>query len=264
MRKLLLASAMFCVSLMAKDLSLEGKIIRTHDAAGGGFGVETKKGVYGLCYLWDNKNIVGQLESLEASGKTVSLSGNQTGRWSLRCESIVFGASETIKKTAQVEKQQQALAQQRQTGEAKVKAENLAKIQKLTGTYTNEDNPHELNDRYRFEVKANDDKSIFVSGYTKEAQRRGSTTQICEIKEPLLFSSSYGYFENKSPYDITKIINERTAEIRARDGLTDIQKAWDIKQMEKEVKRNYSNKVCDSEISFRSLDNSSEVELGRS
>ncbi len=79
---------LFCASLMAKDMTLQGTIVSTHDEAGGGYGIQTKKGVYGLCYLWDNKTMVNQLSGLESSGNSVQITGKQTDKWNLSCDTL--------------------------------------------------------------------------------------------------------------------------------------------------------------------------------
>jgi hypothetical protein len=78
------------VSLFGKEVTLSGNIVSTHDAAGGGYGIQTQKGVYGLCYSWGNDKIVNQLDKLEQSGQVVELSGNETDKWSIDCNSIKF------------------------------------------------------------------------------------------------------------------------------------------------------------------------------
>lgn len=90
MKKILFTSVLLCVSLFGKEVTLSGNIVSTHDAAGGGYGIQTQKGVYGLCYSWGNDKIVNQLDKLEQSGQTVELSGNETDKWSVDCNSIKF------------------------------------------------------------------------------------------------------------------------------------------------------------------------------
>ena len=93
MKKISLLSLLVCLlgaSVGAKDITLTGSIISTHDEAGGGYGIQTSKGVYGICYVWDNPKIVKILESLEPTGKTVKLKGKQTDKWSIKCDSTTF------------------------------------------------------------------------------------------------------------------------------------------------------------------------------
>ena len=54
MKKILIMSMFLCLSLFSKELTLNGDIVSTHDTAGGGYGIQTQKGVYGLCYNWDS------------------------------------------------------------------------------------------------------------------------------------------------------------------------------------------------------------------
>lgn len=91
-------SILLCLSLFGKDITLNGYILSTHDEAGGGYGIETQKGVYGLCYYWDNDQIVNQLEKIEQSGQSIQLSGKQTGKWEIDCASINFINKGTSKK----------------------------------------------------------------------------------------------------------------------------------------------------------------------
>ena len=95
MKKILFISILLCLSLFSKELTLNGYIVPTHDAAGGGYGIDTKKGVYGLCYFWDNEPIVNQLNKLEESGQAVKLSGKQIDKWGLDCNSIRFNNNTT-------------------------------------------------------------------------------------------------------------------------------------------------------------------------
>ena len=99
MKKVLLMSGLLCVSLFGKELTLSGNIITTHNEAGGGYGIQTQKGVYGLCYMWDNEALVNKLQKLEESGQPVKLSGNQVDKWSLDCDSIKFPDSVSSKPT---------------------------------------------------------------------------------------------------------------------------------------------------------------------
>ena len=98
MKKVLLMSGLLCVSLFGKELTLSGNIITTHNEAGGGYGIQTQKGVYGLCYMWDNEALVNKLQKLEESGQPVKLSGNQVDKWSLDCDSIKFANDTNTKK----------------------------------------------------------------------------------------------------------------------------------------------------------------------
>ena len=52
------------------------------------YGIQTKKGVYSLCYIWDNEKMVEQLAKLEQSGQKIELSGNQSDRFTIDCDSI--------------------------------------------------------------------------------------------------------------------------------------------------------------------------------
>ena len=99
MKKVLLMNGLLCVSLFGKELTLSGNIITTHNEAGGGYGIQTQKGVYGLCYMWDNEAFVNKLQKLEESGQPVKLSGNQVDKWSLDCDSIKFPDSVSSKPT---------------------------------------------------------------------------------------------------------------------------------------------------------------------
>ena len=76
-----------------KEIALSGTIVSTHDQAGGGYGIQTSKGVYGICYLWDKEVIVNRLSALEESGKVVSIKAKQTGKWELDCNSLVISNS---------------------------------------------------------------------------------------------------------------------------------------------------------------------------
>ena len=84
----LVAVAVISLPLFAKGVNLSGTIVSTHDAAGGGYGIQTKKGVYSLCYIWDNEKMVEQLAKLEQSGQKIELSGNQSDRFTIDCDSI--------------------------------------------------------------------------------------------------------------------------------------------------------------------------------
>lgn len=96
MKKVLFTSILLCVSLFGKEVTLSGNIVSTHDAAGGGYGIQTQKGVYGLCYSWGDDKIVSQLSKLEQSGQVVELSGNQTEKWSIDCNSVKFANNSNI------------------------------------------------------------------------------------------------------------------------------------------------------------------------
>lgn len=82
--------AMLSIPLVAQDIVLTGSIVSTHDEAGGGYGIQTSKGVYGACYVWDNPKIVKTLENLEPTGKTIKIKGKKTGKWDIACDSLVF------------------------------------------------------------------------------------------------------------------------------------------------------------------------------
>ena len=84
----LIAIAAISLPLFAKEVTLSGIIVSTHDAAGGGYGIQTSKGVYSLCYVWDNEKMVDQLSKLEQSGQKIQLSGNQSDRFTIDCDSI--------------------------------------------------------------------------------------------------------------------------------------------------------------------------------
>ena len=84
----LIAIAAISLPLFAKEVNLSGIIVSTHDAAGGGDGIQTSKGVYSLCYVWDNEKMVDQLSKLEQSGQKIQLSGNQSDRFTIDCDSI--------------------------------------------------------------------------------------------------------------------------------------------------------------------------------
>ena len=84
----LVAVAVISLPLFAKGVNLSGTIVSTHDAAGGGYGIQTSKGVYSLCYVWDNEKMVDQLSKLEQSGQKIQLSGNQSDRFTIDCDSI--------------------------------------------------------------------------------------------------------------------------------------------------------------------------------
>ena len=84
----LIAIAAISLPLFAKEVNLSGIIVSTHDAAGGGYGIQTSKGVYSLCYVWDNEKMVDQLSKLEQSGQKIQLSGNQSDRFTIDCDSI--------------------------------------------------------------------------------------------------------------------------------------------------------------------------------
>ena len=82
----LIAIAAISLPLFAKEVNLSGIIVSTHDAAGGGYGIQTSKGVYSLCYVWDNEKMVDQLSKLEQSGQKIELSGNQSDRFTIDCD----------------------------------------------------------------------------------------------------------------------------------------------------------------------------------
>ena len=84
----LVAVAVISLPLFAKGVNLSGTIVSTHDAAGGGYGIQTSKGVYSLCYVWDNEKMVDQLSKLEQSGQKIELSGNQSDKFTIDCDSI--------------------------------------------------------------------------------------------------------------------------------------------------------------------------------
>ena len=84
----LVAVAVISLPLFAKGVNLSGTIVSTHDAAGGGYGIQTNKGVYSLCYVWDNEKMVEKLSKLEQSGQKTQLSGNQSDRFTIDCDSI--------------------------------------------------------------------------------------------------------------------------------------------------------------------------------
>lgn len=84
----LVAVAVIALPLFAKSVNLSGTIVSTHNAAGGGYGIQTKKGVYSLCYVWDNEKMVEKLSKLEQSGQKTQLSGNQSDRFTIDCDSI--------------------------------------------------------------------------------------------------------------------------------------------------------------------------------
>ena len=84
----LIAIAAISLPLFAKEVNLSGIIVSTHDAAGGGYGIQTSKGVYSLCYVKKKKKMVDQLSKLEQSGQKIQLSGNQSDRFTIDCDSI--------------------------------------------------------------------------------------------------------------------------------------------------------------------------------
>ena len=65
-----------------------GKLFPSHDTGGGGYGIQTNKGVYSLCYVWDNEKMVEKLSKLEQSGQKIELSGNQSDKFTIDCDSI--------------------------------------------------------------------------------------------------------------------------------------------------------------------------------
>lgn len=77
----------------AKEVTLSGTIVSTHDAAGGGYGISTQQGVYGICYVWDKEVIVNRLSALEESGKVISIKAKQTGKWDLECNSLIINST---------------------------------------------------------------------------------------------------------------------------------------------------------------------------
>lgn len=70
------------------NVTLQGTIVTTNDAAGGGYGIQTQKGVYGLCYFWDNEIIVKQLASFETSGTQVQVNAVLTDEWNADCNTV--------------------------------------------------------------------------------------------------------------------------------------------------------------------------------
>ena len=89
MKKVLFISILFAVStLIGKEITITGQVVNTPDEAGGGYGLQTKKGVYQLCYEWDNANIVNQLNSLNASATSVQIKGKVKDKWTLDCNSL--------------------------------------------------------------------------------------------------------------------------------------------------------------------------------
>ena len=84
----LIAIAAISLPLFAKEVNLSGIIVSTYDAAGGGYGIQTNKGVYSLCYVWDNEKMVEKLSKLEQSGQKIELSGNQSDKFTIDCDSI--------------------------------------------------------------------------------------------------------------------------------------------------------------------------------
>ena len=84
----LIAIAAISLPLFAKEVNLSGIIVSTHDAAGGGYGIQTNKGVYSLCYVWYNEKMVEKLSKLEQSGQKIELSGNQSDKFTIDCDSI--------------------------------------------------------------------------------------------------------------------------------------------------------------------------------
>lgn len=74
----------------AQKLTLSGSIVSTHNPAGGGYGIQTQEGVYGLCYTWDDERAVKILDTLLQSGQVVQISGKPSDKWSLECDSLVF------------------------------------------------------------------------------------------------------------------------------------------------------------------------------
>jgi uncharacterized protein YecT (DUF1311 family) len=93
MKKFSLLFLTLISAAFAKEIALSGTIISTHDEAGGGYGIQTSKGVYGICYLWDNEVIVNRLSALEASGKVISINAKQTGKWQLECNSLIVNST---------------------------------------------------------------------------------------------------------------------------------------------------------------------------
>lgn len=93
MKKTVLLSLAFVSICFAKEVALSGTIVSTHDEAGGGYGISTKQGVYGICYVWDNEVIVNRLSDLEQSGKIISIRAKQTGKWDLECNSLTISST---------------------------------------------------------------------------------------------------------------------------------------------------------------------------
>jgi len=93
MKKVSVVFLMFISLAFGKEVTLSGTIVSTNDEAGGGYGIQTSKGVYGLCYLWDNEVIVNRLSALEESGKVVSVKAKQTGKWQLECNSLIVNST---------------------------------------------------------------------------------------------------------------------------------------------------------------------------
>ncbi len=95
MKKFSVLFLLFISLAFGREITLSGTIISTHDEAGGGYGIQTSKGVYGICYIWDKEVIVNRLNALEESGKVVSIKAKQTGKWELDCNSLVINSTAT-------------------------------------------------------------------------------------------------------------------------------------------------------------------------
>jgi hypothetical protein len=180
-------------------------------------------------------------------------------------EGRTIGSPEAMKRAKKNTKIQQKWEQEKQARDAAEKAEKQAGLQKLVGMYTNEDNPHEVSKRYRFDVFAKDNSTdaVLIKGYTKEDL--GNKVKICKIDEPLEFKTTdLHYFINYSPYDVERIIAEKKEEILSQNDLTQAQKNWDIKEMEKEVRYQYSGEEankCQSRIDIYDRNGENEVQI---
>ncbi len=231
--------------LQAGQVTATGKVYNCKDPAGGGWCIDRangKKMVIAYYFESDESDFFNLLRKFEETKKQATVICN-LDKYDYYCgkEGMTIGSPEAMKRAKENSKVQQKWEQERRVREATEKAEKQARLQNFVGVYTNEDNPHEVSERYRFEVTAKEGStnSLFIKGYKKEDRGNGMV-KICKIDEPLEFkTNSFYYFENFAPYDVERIIAEKKTEILSDNSLTQAQKNWDIKEMEKKIRHEY-------------------------
>lgn len=257
------------LSLHAGQVTATGKVYSCKDPVGGGWCINRangKKMVIAYYFESDNSDFFNSLRKFEESGKQATVTCN-LDKYDYYCgkEGMTIGSPEAMKRAKEHSKMQQKWEQEKQARDATEKAEKQARLQKFVGIYTNEDNPHEVSERYHFEVTAKEGSanSVLIKGYKKEDM--GSTIKVCKLDEPLEFTTDYYYsFENLSPYDVERIIAEKKTEILSDGSLTQAQKNWDIKEMEKKVRYEYSGdklNQCRSRIDIQDRDGEKAISI---